>query len=94
MVETYKQKYNKKYGNPKDKPNSLKEISDITGYELKGLKIIYKKGIGAYKTNPSSVRPHVKSPEQWAMARIYASINPKSKAYKIDKIHLKKKKKK
>ncbi len=91
---TYKTDFNKKYKFKRDEAHSLKEISDITGYELKGLKIIYKKGIGAYKTNPSSVRPHVKSPEQWAMARIYASINPKSKAYKIDKIHLKKKKKK
>ena len=43
-----------------------------------------------YKTNPKSVRPNVKSKEQWAYARVYASINPKSKAYKIDKSHLKK----
>jgi len=37
------------------------------------------------------VRPNVKSPEQWAMARVYASIDPSSKAHKIDKSHLKKK---
>jgi len=29
--------------------------------------------------------------EQWAMARVYAAINPSSKAHKIDKIHLIKK---
>ena len=29
--------------------------------------------------------------EQWAMARVYASVNTKSKAYQIDKQHLKKK---
>jgi len=89
---TYKQDFNRKYGfKPLSKSHSLKDISKITGYKLSGLKMIYKKGIGAYKTNPQSVRPNVKSAEQWAMARVYASINPKSKAYKIDKVHLKKK---
>ena len=91
MVQTYKQKFNKKYGQPLKKSNSLKDISRLTGYEMKGLKIIFDKGIGAYKTNPGSVRPQVTSPEQWAYARVYASVNPSSKAYKIDKIHLKKK---
>jgi len=52
---------------------------------------IYNKGIGAYKTNPSSVRPQVRSKEQWAQARVYASLDKSSKAHKIDKIHLKKK---
>ncbi len=59
---------------------------------MRMLQAVYDRGIGAYKTNPSSVRPSVKSPEQWAMARVYASINPKSKAYKIDRVHLIKKK--
>ena len=76
MVETYKHKFNKKYGNPKDKSNSLKEISDKTGYKLSGIKTIFDKGKGAYKTNPQSVRPNVKSPEQWAYARVYAAVNP------------------
>ena len=30
----------------------------------------YLRGIGAYKTNPGSVRPGVTSPEQWAFARV------------------------
>lgn len=34
------------------------------------LSAVYKRGIGAYKGNPSSVRPTVKSPEQWAFARV------------------------
>jgi len=29
--------------------------------------------------------------ESWSMARVYAAVNTSSKAYKIDKIHLKKK---
>ena len=87
---TYKQQFNKKHKQPLSKSNSLKEISKLSGYELKGIKVIFEKGKGAYKSNPQSVRPNVKSPEQWAYARVYASVNPKSKSYKIDKSHLKK----
>jgi len=88
MVRTYKQQFNAKYKQPLSKPNSLKDISRLTGYDIKGLRIIFNKGKGAFKSNPQSVRPNVTSPEQWAYARVYASVNPKSKAYKIDKIHL------
>ena len=88
MVYTYKQKFNKKYKQPLDQTNSLKEISRLTGYKISGLKTIFNKGVGAYKTNPKSVRPSVKSPEQWAFARVYAAIDPASKAHKIDRIHL------
>lgn len=91
MVLTYKQKFNKKYGFSKDEPHSLKEIADITGYDLKHLKMIFDKGIGAYKTNPQSVRPQVKSPEQWAYARVYSAVMG-GKASRIDASHLVKKK--
>ena len=91
MVLTYKQQFNKKYGFKLNEPHSLKEIADITGYKLSGLKIIFDKGEGAYYNNPESVRKSVKNPQQWAMARIYASVNPKSKSYQVDKMHLKKK---
>ena len=92
MVETNKQKFNKKHGQPKDKSNSLADISKLSGFKKSGLQTIFNKGVGAYKTNPQSVRPSVKSPEQWAMARVYASVNPSTKAHKIDKKHLVKKK--
>lgn len=46
MVLTYKNKFNIKYGFNKDETHSLKEISIITGYQLKHLKIIYDKGKG------------------------------------------------
>ena len=88
MVYTYKQKFNKKYKQPLDQTNSLKEISRLSGYKISSLKTIFNKGVGAYKTNPKSVRPSVKSPEQWAFARVYAAIDPASKAHKIDRIHL------
>jgi len=90
MVLTYKQKFNKKYGFSKDEPHSIKEIAQITGYCAGQLQIIFNKAIGAYKTNPSSVRPTVTSPEQWAYARIYSAVMG-GKASVIDKIHLIKK---
>ncbi len=93
MVQTYKQKFNKKYGFPANEPHSLREIAKITGYQYKGIKTIFEKGEGAYKSNPQSVRKNVKSPQQWGYSRVYASVNPSSKAHKIDKVHLVKVKK-
>ena len=34
------------------------------------LKKVYDRGLGAYNTSPSSVRPNVTSPQTWAMARV------------------------
>lgn len=34
------------------------------------LEAVFDRGVGAYRTNPSSVRPNVRSPEQWAYARV------------------------
>jgi len=90
MVYTYKQRFNKKYGFPKEEPHSLAEIAKITGYKLSGLKTIFDKGIGAYKTNPSSVRPQIKSPEMWAYARVYSAVMG-GKTATIDAMHLIKK---
>jgi len=90
MVMTYKMKFNKKYKQPLNQSNSLNDISRLTGFKKSGLQTIYNKGVGAFKTNPQSVRPGM-TKESWAMARVYASINKSSKAYKIDKIHLIKK---
>jgi len=88
---TYKKQFNKKHKQPLNKSNSLEDIARLSGYKLKGIKEIFMKGKGAYKSNPQSVRPHIKSPEQWGYSRVYASVNPKSKSFKIDKSHLKKK---
>ena len=93
MVETNKQKFNKKHGRPKDKSNSLADISKLSGFKKSGLQTIFNKGVGAFKSNRGAVRPSVKSPEQWAMARVYASVNPSTKSHKVDKKHLVKKKK-
>ena len=54
------------------------------------LKSVYNRGIGAYKTNPSSVRPNVASAEQWAHARVNGFLfavrtgNFKRKAFDTD----------
>ena len=37
---------------------------------LRMLKACFRRGVGAYKNNPQSVRPGVTSPDQWAMARV------------------------
>ena len=55
---------------------------------LRTLTAVFKRGVGAYKTNPSSVRPNVKSPEQWAYARVnsflYALKNERFRSGKHD----------
>lgn len=90
---TYKEKFNKKYSFPIKESHSLKEISKLTGISLKGIQLIYNKGIGAYKTNPSSVRPSVTSKEQWAYARVYSAVMG-GKASFVDRKELSQKTKK
>lgn len=55
---------------------------------LRTLTSVFKRGVGAYKTNPGSVRPNVKSPEQWAYARVnsflYALKNERFRSGKHD----------
>ena len=89
MAYTYKQRFNKKYGFKLNEPHSIKEIAEITGYKLKGLKTIFERGEGAFETAGPS-RPHMQK-QQWAYARLYSSVDPKSKAHQIDKMFLIKK---
>jgi hypothetical protein len=86
---SYKNKFNAKYGFDKDASHSIAEIAKLTGYKKSGLQTIYDKGIGigAYRTNPESVRPQVNSPEQWSYSRIYSAVMG-GKAAKIDAAHL------
>ena len=75
-----------------DRGYSIPELSEITGYSEDVLHQVYDRGIGAYKTNPLSVRMKgsfkkgVKAPmsqklskEQWAKARVWSFLsgNPK-----------------
>lgn len=58
----------------------LQELADAYNKNKEGdkritvgaLRQVYNRGIGAYRTNPSSVRGSVSSPEQWAMGRVNA----------------------
>ena len=69
--------HNEKYGDdPKKKVN----------YRM--LMSVFRRGVGAYKTNPQSVRPHIRSADQWAYARIksflYAIRNGRFRSGKHD----------
>lgn len=74
MVLTNKQKFNKRYGFKLSEPHSLAELAKISKVKKSILQSVFDRGIGAFKTNRASVRPTVKSPEQWAYARIYSFL--------------------
>jgi hypothetical protein len=83
MVETNKQKFNKRYKQPLDQSNSLADIARLSGISKSILQQVYNRGVGAWKTNPGSVRnvkgvkggPGQKmSKEEWAIARVYSFV--------------------
>lgn len=49
---------------------------------------VFRRGVGAYRTNPASVRPNVRSEDQWAYARVnaflYALRNLRFRSGKFD----------
>ena len=55
---------------------------------VRTLAAVFRRGVGAYKTNPQSVRPGVTGPDQWAYARVnsflYALRNGKYRSGKHD----------
>ena len=75
MVLTHKRMFNTRHGFGADKPHSLAEIARISKIPLKTLKIVFARGVGAYRTNPASVRPHIKSEDEWGQARVYSFVN-------------------
>jgi hypothetical protein len=95
-METHKEHLFKKVGLPTTMPMSKKQLSVLFKVPLKALHEVYKRGIGAWKTNISSVRlqkDFSKNPdmgkyprskrlpkEAWAMARIYSFLD-KGKTY-------------
>lgn len=65
---------------------SLKEIAKLSKMPLKALQEVFERGIGAYKTNPESVRPQVQSPEQWGYGRVYSFVMKRKSTFgKADK---------
>jgi len=85
---TYKQKFNRKYKFAKNESHSINEIAKLSGISVSNARKIVQKGKGAYFSNPQSVRPNVKSPTQWGIARLYSAVMG-GKAKKIDKDLLK-----
>ena len=78
--------FKRKHGIPIDQSLSLKEIAKLSGMPAKALQEVYNKGIGAYKTNPESVKPMVQSKEQWAMGRVYSFVMRRATTFgKADK---------
>ena len=55
--------HNEKHGDKKGKRVTLRMLGAV-----------FRRGIGAYRTNPASVRPSVRSEEQWAYARVNAFL--------------------
>jgi len=84
MGLTYKQRFNKKHGFQKDASHSIREIARLSKIKYRNALKIVEKGRGAYSTNPQSVRPQVKSAQQWGIARLYSAVGG-GKAAKVDK---------
>jgi len=74
MAVTNKQKFNMKYKQPKNQANGKDDIVRLTKIPKRILDEVYYRGVGAFKTNRASVRPSVKSKEQWAMGRLYSFV--------------------
>ncbi len=58
-LENKVEEHNEKHGDDARKKTNLRTLTAV-----------FNRGVGAYKTNPESVRPNVNSPEQWALARV------------------------
>lgn len=89
-MATHRKKFLKKYG-LEDQSYSLEDLAEISNVPEKVLQEVYNRGIGAYKTNPESVRikgtfkkgpapmSQKLSKEQWAMARVYSFLDGSKK---------------
>jgi hypothetical protein len=92
-MATNRKKFLKLHGLPEDTHLSLNQIAILSGMPEEALHIVYNRGIGAWKTNPESVRQfsfhkNASAPrtsklgkEQWALARVYAFVAKSKKVY-------------
>ena len=85
---THRENFLRRHGLSVSDSYSLSQLSKISGIKLSTLQEVYNRGIGAYKTNPISVRMKgsfkkgVNAPmsmklskEQWALARVYSYLD-------------------
>jgi hypothetical protein len=66
--------FKKQHNIPIDKSLSINEIASLSRMPVAALKEVYDRGMGAYHSNPQSVRPQVQSAQQWAFARVYSFV--------------------
>jgi hypothetical protein len=87
MVVSNKNKFNAKYGFPRDQGHSKAEISRITKIPRSILDDVYDRGVGARRNNPQSVRSATTgkkvggrslkgkmSANAWGYSRIYSFV--------------------
>lgn len=93
-MPTNRERFLAKHGLAKDDSLSLTEIASYAKMPVAALKKVYEKGLGAYHTNPESVRVQGSfkkdpsaplsrklSPQQWAYARVYAFVMKSPKVF-------------
>lgn len=93
-MATNRKKFLKLHSLPEDASLSLADVSNLSGIPEEALQIVYNRGIGAWKSNPESVRmkgtfgkvpsaPRTSKigKEQWASARVYAFAMKTKKVY-------------
>ena len=86
---TNSEAFKKKHGIDVGTSLSLGRIANLAKMPTKALREVYRKGLGAYNTNPQSVRPQVSSAQQWAMGRVYSFVQKQPTTFgKADK-HIK-----
>jgi hypothetical protein len=66
--------FKKRHGVDPKEGLSLTQIAKLSEMPRAALQEVFNRGVGAFKTNPASVRPQVKSPEQWAFGRVYSFV--------------------
>ena len=86
MVMTNKNKFNKKYKQKRDQPNSKADMVRLTGIPKRLLDKVYYRALAAHKNNPQSVRSvrgkkiggsslkGKMSAQQWAQSRLYSFL--------------------
>jgi hypothetical protein len=91
-MPTHRENFYRFHNIPLTQHLSIQDISRLSGVNMNILNSVYRRGLGAAATNPASIRikgsflknPNLKlypisarlSAPQWAMARIYAYVDP------------------
>lgn len=90
-MSTHREQVLRKLGLPRDTHLGLEELAELTDLPLAALKEVHRRGVGAWRSNPQSVRlksdysknPNMRrfprsarlGPQQWGLARVYSFIN-------------------